>query len=97
MSRSPQISAHCRRTPNATVEPEAFLLTPDDGIPNRRVLPVLHYPAAIDAAGGDAVDRFETLFSRNGWPPQGGDGIHGFHLNTMPTPMRLRAAPVVPG
>jgi uncharacterized protein YjlB len=53
---------------------ESLRFAPSDPVPNHPHFPALVYRGvAADAAA------FETLFARNGWPPQWQDGIYDFH------------------
>ena len=52
----------------------------DDGaVPNNPRLPLIVYPAAVDAGGGDVAAAFEALFGANGWGGGWRDGIFPFH------------------
>ena len=53
------------------VHPEVIQLSRNGWMPNNEHLPVLLYRSAIRVEGGDAADRFEAQFRRNGWPPSG--------------------------
>ncbi len=63
----------------AIPHPEAFHLPANDWIPNNPRLPVLVYRRAVPLAGSDPAERFEQLFSQNGWPPHWRDGVYDFH------------------
>ena len=63
-----------------SVKPESMLLTANGWMPNNRVLPVLLYRGVLaDKRGDDAATAFESLFERNGWPPQWRDSVYDFH------------------
>jgi uncharacterized protein YjlB len=52
---------------------------PDDGtFPNSR-LPLLVYPAALDAEGGDLPTSFERLFRGNSWGGTWRNGVYSYH------------------
>ncbi len=63
--------------PNAVVE--AFHLPPNGWVPNNDRLPVILYRAALPLSGKDPASSYETLFTRNGWPPQWRNGVYPFH------------------
>lgn len=59
---------------------ESFTLPEHDWVPNNPRLPVLLYRQAVDVADCDTTaEAFETIFERNGWPPQWRDGIYDYH------------------
>ncbi|MBM9595707.1 cupin domain-containing protein [Roseitranquillus sediminis] len=58
--------------------PESFKLEPNDAIPNNPRLPVLHYRRVL-APFETSAEALETLFRRNGWPPQWRNGIFDYH------------------
>ncbi|WP_323073677.1 cupin (plasmid) [Mycetohabitans endofungorum] len=58
--------------------PEAFMLPPNDWIPNNDRLPVLLYRAGLSPYEYDLATRFEATFTRYGWPPRWRDGIYDF-------------------
>ena len=59
--------------------PEVFSLPADGWCPNNPHLPMLLYRGAVATGGADPAARFETLFARNGWPPQWRNGVYTFH------------------
>ena len=58
---------------------EAFMLNANGWVPNNRHLPVLLWRGALDAQASDAAARFESMFGRNGWPPQWRDSVFDYH------------------
>jgi uncharacterized protein YjlB len=58
---------------------QALMLKANGGIPNNPALPVLIYPAAVDATGSDPASLFERTFTDNGWPPQWRYGVFTYH------------------
>lgn len=59
--------------------PETLQLSRNAWVPNNERLPVLLYRGALETTGGDPAAKFEQAFLRNGWPPQGRNGIYDFH------------------
>ena len=51
----------------------------DDGDVPNNPLPLIIYPAVIDAGGGDPAVAFERLFRRHGWGGGWRNGIYPFH------------------
>ena len=60
-------------------DPRILRLSVNGWVPNNEQLPVLLYRAAIAVEGHDPAAGFETVFARNGWPPQWRDGVYDFH------------------
>jgi uncharacterized protein YjlB len=60
-------------------DPEILRLSRNGWMPNNVHLPVLLYRAAITPHGDDPASDFESLFTRNGWPPQWRNGVYSFH------------------
>jgi uncharacterized protein YjlB len=60
-------------------EPEVLRLSRNGWVPNNERLPVLLYRTAIPVAGSDPASQFESMFLRNGWPPQWRDSVYDFH------------------
>ena len=60
-------------------EPEVLKLTRNGWMPNNEYLAVLLYRGALSPSGADPASEFETLFHRNGWPPQWRNGVYTFH------------------
>ena len=60
-------------------DPEILRLSRNGWMPNNEHLPVLLYRGVIDTRGDDPAARFESVFTRNGWPPQWRNGVYTFH------------------
>ena len=60
------------------MQPKPLDLAANDWVPNSK-LPALVYRAAVGSAGEETASAFESLFGRNGWPPQWRDGVYSFH------------------
>jgi uncharacterized protein YjlB len=59
---------------------EELRLRPNDWVPNNERLPVLLYRGVrLGDVGHDPASAFETMFQRNGWPPDWRNGVYGFH------------------
>lgn len=62
-----------------SVEPDLLRLSRNGWVPNNERLSVLLYRSAIRPEGADPAATFETIFERNGWPPQWRNGVYSFH------------------
>jgi len=51
----------------------------DDGIVPNSSYPLLVYPGAIDAQGGDLASAIEDVFAKNTWDRSWRNGIYSFH------------------
>lgn len=60
------------------VHVERVQLSRNGWMPNNERLPVLLYRGAFDP-NGEAADRMEQAFGRNGWPAQWRNGVYDFH------------------
>jgi len=59
---------------------EHFLLRGSNWVPNNPRLPVILYRRSPpEATAEEAASELETLFERNGWPPQWRDGVYDYH------------------
>lgn len=61
------------------LQPQAIWLQPNGWVPNNDHLPVLLYHGTLPADEADTAAAFETMFERNGWPPQWRNGVYPFH------------------
>ena len=68
-----------RALASAAREPEVISLAANGWCPNNSRLPMLLYRSAVPVEGHDPADRFEALFTSNGWPPQWRNGVYTFH------------------
>jgi uncharacterized protein YjlB len=59
--------------------PEVLRLSRNGWVPNNEHLPVLLYREVVDPAGDDPAAHFESVFRKNGWPPQWRNGVYDFH------------------
>ncbi len=74
------ISADSLASPGAsTGEVEVLRLGRNGWMPNNERLPVVLYHHAVSTPGNDPAANFEALFTSNGWPPQGRNGVYTFH------------------
>jgi uncharacterized protein YjlB len=68
-----------RALADAAAEPEVIRLDRNGWCPNNARLPMLIYRGALPAGGDDPAARFESVFTKNGWPPQWRNGVYTFH------------------
>ena len=62
--------------------PEVLQFGRNGWMPNNAALPTLWYHGAIatgNASEKDPAERFEAVFTGNGWPPQWRNGVYTFH------------------
>lgn len=59
--------------------PEVLRFGRNGWTPNNDLHPVLLYRGVLPATGADPASQFESLFEKNGWPPQWRNGVYPFH------------------
>ena len=62
-----------------STSPEVLRLSRNGWMPNNEHLPVLLYREVIKPGSEDPAAAFETVFRKNGWPPQWRNGVYDFH------------------
>lgn len=60
-------------------DPQILRLSRNGWMPNNEHLPVLLYRGVLETRGGDPAAACESIFTRNGWPPQWRNGVYDFH------------------
>jgi uncharacterized protein YjlB len=60
-------------------DPQILRLSRNGWMPNNEHLPVLLYRRVLPPGGDDPAAGFESVFQRNGWPPQWRNGVYDFH------------------
>lgn len=60
-------------------DPQQLRLSRNGWMPNNDHLPVLLYRGVLQGRGDDPAATFESVFTRNGWPPQWRNGVYDFH------------------
>ncbi len=78
-SRNSAFGSSGSASPLPSRDPEILHLSRNGWMPNNERLPVLLYRGVIPTRGEEAAGHFESLFQRNGWPPQWRDGVYDFH------------------
>ena len=63
----------------STLEPVVLRLERNGWMPNNPRLPILLYHGVLAATGDDPAAEYESLFAKNGWPPQWRDGVYSYH------------------
>ncbi|WP_232393098.1 cupin domain-containing protein [Novosphingobium kaempferiae] len=58
---------------------ETMQLDANAWVPNNPHLPVRVYRSAIEVTGEQGAERFEMLFTDNGWRPDWRDGVYDYH------------------
>ncbi len=60
-------------------KPETLQLDRNGWLPNNPQFPVLIYHNVTDPEEEHAPEALESMFRRNGWPPQWRNGVYPFH------------------
>jgi uncharacterized protein YjlB len=60
-------------------DPQLLRLSRNGWMPNNQHLPVLLYRAVLNPKQDDPAAACETIFTRNGWPPQWRNGVYDYH------------------
>jgi len=60
-------------------DPQVLRLSRNGWMPNNEHLPVLLYRGVLETRGDDPARACESIFTRNGWPPQWRNGVFDFH------------------
>lgn len=72
-------SMNGERAVTGPTEPQVLRPARNGWMPNNSKLPVLLYRAAFASDAADLASVMETVFRRNGWPPQWRNGVYAFH------------------